>query len=120
MLLSSKTVLILAKTLENPTQTAIYADNFFTSIGLVEYLQKNIGCQYIRTARENQIGRAPLISSKELGKKAVPRGDYDYCSSNGILALRWKDNKNVTVLSSDAGVEPVQQVRRYDRNSKNM
>ena len=118
MLISSKTVVALAKTLQNPTQTAIYADNFFTSIGLVEYLQQKIGCRYVGTARENRIGRAPLISSKQLDKKAVPRGDYDYCSSNGILALRWKDNKNVTVLSSDAGVEPVQKVKRYDRNSK--
>ena len=34
------------------------------------------------------------------------------------MALRWKDNKNVTVLSSDAGVEPVKKVKRYDRNTK--
>ena len=118
MLVSSKTVVVLAKTLENPKDTAIYADNFFTSIGLVEYLKQKVGCRYVGTARQNRIGHAPLISSKEMDKKTHPRGDYNYCSSNGILALRWKDNKNVTVLSSDAGVEPVQKVKRYDRTSK--
>ena len=57
------------------------------------------------TARVNRIGQAPLISTKDLDKNNVPRGHYDYCSSNGILALRWKD-KNVTVLTSDTGIEP--------------
>ena len=118
MLVSSKTVIVLTKTLENPTQTAVYADNFFTSIELVEYLKEKIGCRYVGTARTNRIGKAPLIESKELDKKSHPRGEYDYCSTTGILALRWKDNKNVTMLSSDAGLEPVQKVTRYDRTTK--
>ena len=118
MLVSSKTVLALVKTVQNPTQTAIYADNFFTSIGLVEYLKANVGCRYVGTARENRIGIPPLKSNKEMNKKSVSRGDYDYATSNGILALRWKDNKNVTILSSDAGVEPMKKVKRYDRNTK--
>ena len=118
MLVSSKTVLALVKTVQNPTQTAIYADNFFTSIGLVEYLKANVGCRYVGTARENRIGIPPLKSNKEMNKKSFSRGDYDYATSNGILALRWKDNKNVTILSSDAGVEPMKKVKRYDRNTK--
>ncbi|MCL4124286.1 UNVERIFIED_CONTAM: hypothetical protein GTU68_017636 [Idotea baltica] len=114
---STKTVLALAKTINRPDPT-IYADNFFTSIELVEYLKDNLGCRYVGTARDNRVGHAPLISPKELDKKTTPRGKYDYCSSNGILALRWKDNKNVTVLSSDVGVKPVGKVKRYDRYSK--
>lgn len=118
LLVSAKTVLVLAKTINRPSDSTIYADNYFTSIELVEYLKDNVGCRYVGTVRVNRVGRAPLISTKELDKKTSPRGQYDYCSSNGILALRWKDNKNVTVLSSDAGVEPVGKVKRYDRNSK--
>ena len=51
-----------------------------------------------------------------MDKKTTPRGHYDCCSSNGTLALRWKDNKNV--LSSDVGAEPIGKVKRYDRNTK--
>lgn len=115
---STKTVLVLAKTLKKPSQSTIYADNYFTSIKLVEYLKDKMGCRYVGTARVNRIGSAPLMSNKEMDKKTTPRGHYDYCSSKGILALRWKDNKNVTVLSSDVGVEPVGNVKRYDRNKK--
>ncbi len=117
-LVSTKTVIVLAKTLKTPSQVAIYADNYFTSITLVEYLKDKLGCRYVGTARVNRVGRAPLMSSKEMDKKTVPRGEYDYCSSNEILALRWKNNKVVTILSSDAGLQPVQSVKRYDRKAK--
>ena len=117
-LVSTKTVLVLAKTLKRHSQATIYADNYFTSIELVEFLKNKVGCRYVGTARANRVGRAPLISNKEMDKKTTPRGHYDYCSSNGTLALRWKDNKNVTVLSSDVGAEPIGKVKRYDRNTK--
>lgn len=118
MLVSTKTVLVLASTLKKPSQSAIYADNYFTSIQLVEHLRDNLGCRYVGTARVNRIGKAPLMTTKEMDKKTVRRGEYDYSSSNGVLALRWKDNKNVTVLSSDAGIHPLAKVKRYDRTAK--
>lgn len=46
---------------------------------------------------DNRIGKPPLKSIKELEKKAVSRGTSD----DGILALRWKDNKIITLLSTD-------------------
>ena len=52
-------------------------------------------------------------------KKAVLRGAWDYVTSNdGILTLRWKDNKVVTLLSTDLGVEPVSSVSRYRSDTK--
>ena len=51
-------------------------------------------------------------------KKTVLRGKYDYASTNGILALHWKDNKNVTLLSTDAGIEPLKNVQRFDKAAK--
>ena len=44
LLVSSKTVLVLAKSLQRPSQLAIYADNYFISIDLVEYLKGKVGC----------------------------------------------------------------------------
>lgn len=115
---SNKVVITLAKTIKKPNESAIYADNWFTSIGLVEHLRGHYGCRYVGTARPNRIGYPPLMSVKDMEKKAVPRGTHDSCSSDGILAMRWKDNKVVTVLSSDAGVEPVRTVLRYNKEHK--
>nr|XP_020502569.1 piggyBac transposable element-derived protein 3-like [Labrus bergylta] len=50
---------------------------------------------------------------------AVPRGTCDYVTSDdGILAVRWKDNKAVTLLSTDMGVEPMSSVIRYCSETK--
>ncbi|KAJ8416033.1 hypothetical protein AAFF_G00380550 [Aldrovandia affinis] len=100
------------------TTTAIFADNFFTSLEIVRYL-KDKNCRYTGTARDNRIGKPPLKSSKEMEKKAVPRGTCDHITSDdGILALRWKDNKVVTLLSTDMGVEPMSSVYRYCSDTK--
>ncbi|XP_029946701.1 piggyBac transposable element-derived protein 3-like [Salarias fasciatus] len=105
-------------TISLSTTTAIFADNFFTSLELVRYL-KDKNCRYTGTARDNRIGKPPLKSIKEMEKKAVPRGTYSYVTSDdGILALRWKDNKTVTLLSTDIGVEPMSSVHRYCSETK--
>jgi len=86
--------------MSSSTTTAIFADNFFTSLELVWYL-KDKNFRYTGTARDNIIGKPPLKSIKEMEKKAVPLGIHDYhvTSDDGILALRWKDNMDVTLLS---------------------
>ncbi|GLD46317.1 piggyBac transposable element-derived protein 3-like protein [Lates japonicus] len=66
--------------------TVIFADNFFTSLGLVRYL-KDKNCSYTT-------------------------------SDDGILAFRWKDNKIVTLLSTDMGVDPMSSVHRYYSETK--
>lgn len=54
------------------------------------------------TGRENRIGYSSLESVKDMDKKNVPWEELDYCSSDGMLVASWKDNKIVTILSSDA------------------
>ncbi|KAL7401618.1 hypothetical protein ABVT39_002119 [Epinephelus coioides] len=39
-------------------------------------------------------------------------------SDDGILAIRWKDNKTVTLLSTDMRVEPMSSVIRYCNETK--
>uniref|UniRef100_A0A672GR58 PiggyBac transposable element-derived protein domain-containing protein n=1 Tax=Salarias fasciatus TaxID=181472 RepID=A0A672GR58_SALFA len=115
---TSQIVSVLVSTISLSTTTAIFADNFFTSLELVRYL-KDKNCRYTGTARDNRIGKPPLKSIKEMEKKAVPRGTYSYVTSDdGILALRWKDNKTVTLLSTDIGVEPMSSVHRYCSETK--
>ncbi|KAG7268284.1 hypothetical protein CRUP_036732 [Coryphaenoides rupestris] len=112
---TSQIVSVLASTMSSSTTTA---DNFFTSLEIVWYL-KDKNCRYTGTARDNRIGNPPLKSIKEMGKKAVPCGKCDYVTSDdGILALRWKDNKIVTLLSTDRGMEPMSSVHRYCSDTK--
>ncbi|KAK3875509.1 hypothetical protein Pcinc_019628 [Petrolisthes cinctipes] len=59
MLVSSKTGAVLVKTLKEPNKSAVYADNFFTSISLVEFLKDTYGCRYVGTARVNRISNPP-------------------------------------------------------------
>ena len=115
---TSEIVSVLASTMSYSSTTAIFADNFFTSLELVRYLQSH-DCRYTGTARENRIGKPPLKSVKELDKSSVPRGTFDYMTTDdGILALRWKDNKVVTILSTDLGAQPVSKCLRYSKETK--
>lgn len=50
MKVTTKTVVTLVKTLEEPNKSAIYADNFFTSLELAEYLKTKYNCRYVGTA----------------------------------------------------------------------
>ena len=85
---------------------------------MVQYLNDK-NCRFTGTARDNRIGKPPLKPIKDMEKKAVPRGAWDYVTSDdGILALRWKDNKVVTLLSTDLGVEPASSVSRYCSDTK--
>lgn len=69
-----------------PTTTAIFA---------VRYLRDQNG-RYTGTARNNRIRNPVPKSIKEMEKKTVPRGDYGYATSDdGILAVRWKDNRTL-------------------------
>ncbi|XP_066957626.1 LOW QUALITY PROTEIN: piggyBac transposable element-derived protein 3-like [Macrobrachium rosenbergii] len=118
MPVTSKFVVALVKTLKNPKTTAVYADNYFTSLSLAEYLRSQYQCRYVGTARENRVGFPPLMTVKDMSKKTVARGTLDFVSSEGILAARWKDNNIVTVLSTDVGVEPVADIQQYNREEK--
>lgn len=98
---TSQIVSILASTISPSTISAIFADNFFTSLELVQYL-KDKNCRYTGTARDNRIGRPPLKLIKETENKTVPQSICSYVTSDdGILVLRWKDNKVVTLLPTD-------------------
>ena len=56
MLHSSKVVIALLKTVQDPKITTVYADNFFSSIALAEYLSSQYSCRYVGTARTTRVG----------------------------------------------------------------
>ena len=57
-----------------------------------------------------------LLSDKDMRKKE--RGHYDYKSSDDVIAVKWHDNKCVTLLSNAIGVELEGAVKRYDKHHR--
>ena len=71
VLLSSKTVIVLAKTVHKLENTTIFADSFISNIALVEYLRDHYKCRFVGTAKENRVGNPPITASHELNKNKL-------------------------------------------------
>ncbi|XP_067939618.1 piggyBac transposable element-derived protein 3-like [Watersipora subatra] len=105
-------VLKLTESLKYNSNYKIFADNFFTSLGLITALNER-GMRYTGTVRKNRMGQCTLLQEKELKKKGRGTIDYRVDQNHNIIAVRWYDNRAVSLLSSVTGVEPTQQVRRW-------
>uniref|UniRef100_A0A8C6UI16 PiggyBac transposable element-derived protein domain-containing protein n=1 Tax=Neogobius melanostomus TaxID=47308 RepID=A0A8C6UI16_9GOBI len=109
-------VLKMTSTLPAGKNHKVFADNFFTSVPLVEHLKQR-GIYYIGTVRMNRVKNCRLIDEKELKTKG--RGSLDFrVNQEDNIIVRWYDNKAVNLLSSFVGVEPLGNVKRWDRKAK--
>lgn len=67
-------------------------------------------------------GNIPYPQNVDVMKADVPRGSY--CANvthyNGLdlAATSWKDNKQVLLLSTYVGAEPVKSIKRFDKKQK--
>lgn len=93
----------------------IFADNFFTSMPLIEKLLAK-GICYTGTVRKNRMSKCTLMT--DLSKKG--RGSYDHRieSNTNTVCLKWQDTKAVTLMSTYAGPEPLGKARRWDKLKK--
>ena len=92
-------------------------DNFFTSTKLIRYLQlKSIAAT--GTVRLCRMENPPLKDVKMMEKEARGASDVAVDANINMAAVRWKDNKVVNVLSTFAGKDPVQKVKRYSQEAK--
>ena len=80
---------------------------------LIEFL-KGRQIWFAGTVCINPLKNIPLIYEKDLRKGG--HGSFDYHTYRGTnnIAVRWYDNKTVTLVSSFFGVEPINMIRRYD------
>ena len=74
-----------------------FFDNYFTSVPLLKEISK-LGVCGTGTCRENRTAKCPLISQNKMKDK--PRGTTDYAICDKILIQKWKDNKDVILVSS--------------------
>ena len=109
-------VLKMTSTLPAGKNHKVFADNYFTSVPLVEHLKKR-GIHYIGTVRMNRVRDCNMMEEKEMKKKG--RGSWDSrVNQEDNIIVRWCDNKAVNLLSSFVGIEPLGSVKRWDRKSK--
>lgn len=87
-------VLDLADGLLECHRTAV-VDNFFTSISLAENLLRN-DTYLIGTMRTSRAGSAHRVVQKKLKRGEV----YGLQSSNGIKLIKWKDRRDVLMIST--------------------
>uniref|UniRef100_A0A8C2EAB2 PiggyBac transposable element-derived protein domain-containing protein n=1 Tax=Cyprinus carpio TaxID=7962 RepID=A0A8C2EAB2_CYPCA len=119
--LGAKVVSILCNTITHKEATVVFYDNFFNSFDWVKTLHTNLGLRSVGTVRANRSGNfavcgATLMSDKEMVKRG--RGVVDFCSSEVVVAVKWFDNKCVTLLSRACGVEPLSSVKRYKKEAQ--
>ena len=107
----------LASTLQRGQNYKIYADNFFTPVPLIEKLLEQ-GIHYVGTARQVRIPNCNLEDDKSLKKKGRGTFDHRVEVNHNISAVKWYDNRPVTLLLSFAATEPVQTIRRWDKANK--
>jgi Transposase IS4 len=115
--LSTDVVLKLTSTLPTGCNYKIFADNFFTSTILMALLLKR-SIHYTGTVRNGRLPNCQLKDEKTLSKQG--RGSIDSLVQKDpkIVAVRWFDNRPVTLASTFVGPLPIQKVRRWDKSSK--
>ncbi|XP_028324766.1 piggyBac transposable element-derived protein 3-like [Gouania willdenowi] len=113
--LGAKLVTTLCKTIPLPRLSVVFCDNYFTSFDLIQNLHGNLGLRCIGTVRANRMGGATLKTDKELMKEG--RGAFDYRSTEGVIAVKWVDNKCVNLLSNACGIAPVSSVKRWSKEA---
>nr|CAH7765175.1 unnamed protein product [Callosobruchus chinensis] len=116
--LGAKVILSLCKSIKNPACSAVYFDNFFSSLELLHVLRNDYGILSLGTIRSNRLGNCILEDDKVLAKK----GRGSFCCKNDnvnrISCVKWFDNKAVILVSTYVSVEPVVTATRYNKNKK--
>lgn len=96
---------------------SFYFDNFFTSAKLITKLGE-LGMTGTGTVRVDRLEDCPLPEKKVMMARA--RGSYESYvdKKSNIVAVAWKDNSVVTLLSNEHGVSPIGETKRYSLMEK--
>lgn len=112
--LGASVILDLLGQVEYPERHIVYFDNFFTSYYLMCLLSER---KFFATGtiRKGRLAGCQLKSGKNLHKGDT---DYKFDKTNDILMLRWQDNSEVTLATNFQGIEPIHNVKRWDKKNK--
>lgn len=110
-------VMQLASTLPFGVNHKLFADNYFSSIPIVQELQAR-GIQYLGTVRGNRLKGCAMKDEKTLKSEGRGCSDHRVEEQTNCVAVRWYDNRVVNLLSSYVGTEPTTVAKRWDRKKK--
>jgi len=116
---SENVVIRMSRSVPRNIGYKVFYDNYFTGVDLQVYLAKN-GIHSVRTVRFNKLPSCTLMTKAQLKKEGRGAIDEKTVVVDGIhlSAVRWHDNKAVTLLSTFAGLEPISEVSRWNNKSK--
>ena len=115
--LATDVVLKLTSTLSAGCNYKIFAHNFFTSTTLITQLLQR-GIHYTGMVRNGRLPNCQLKDEKTLSKQGHGSFDSLVLNSPKMVAVRWFDNRPVTLSSTFVGPLPIQKVRCWDKASK--
>lgn len=110
-------VMALCENLPRNVNHKVTFDNWFCSVQLIEALKK-LGIHSCGTIRANRMRNRELETEKELRKKGRGSFDFKVEKDNNVLLVRWLDNKVVQLASSYAGVDTLDEVKRWSASDK--
>jgi hypothetical protein len=95
-----------------------FADNYFSSLKLVDELSSN-NYLFTGTIRKDRLKGNPSLTPVEKFKKKE-RGYHEtvVLEDNSQIVVRWNDNAPVTLISNNPGTEPLSSCTRYSRQHK--
>ncbi|KAF9406919.1 hypothetical protein HW555_012897 [Spodoptera exigua] len=102
-----KIVLALCKTIKKQACSVVYFDNYFTSLDL-------------GTVRKNRLKDAEckMIDDKTLQKKGRGAFTQVVCNENKLSVVKWFDNKHVRLVSTYVDAFPLENIKRFSKESK--
>ena len=114
--LAGNVVLRLLKSLPEKNNYKIFADNFFTSMKLVETLTEK-GFLYVGTVQERRLKGITLASEQQL--KELGRGSWQTkVIGDRIVAVSWYDNKKINLVSNYISAEPLEKAKLWSKKTK--
>ncbi|XP_049957729.1 piggyBac transposable element-derived protein 3-like [Schistocerca serialis cubense] len=99
---------------KTPEQHKIYFNNFFTSFRLMKGLSE-MRVRATGNVHMNRMNNCQIESENSMKKKRRGGYDYRFDKNTEIMAVMWKDNNCVQLLSNHETVHPVNQVKRWSK-----
>lgn len=118
---SSNIVLKLVETIPRDKNYKLFFDNWFSSLQLFFEL-KAIGIESLGTIRSDRFPGLNFPVDSQM-QKALGRGGYiekkhENANSVEVRAVKWMDNRGVTLVSTFVGAQPLTMAKRYDKTTK--
>ena len=111
--MSSQVVKSLCGSLPRGHSFKIFSDNFFTSLALAGELEKD-AIHFVGTVTIPILKNCPLMAEKDFKKQELGAINYRDETNSNIIAVKWYDNKAVTLISSFSGIDSITEISKYD------